>query len=414
VSVKHESIISLGPYEVPWPGQTLPYPLLILPARVEALDSSLLMKISSFDRRSWFRHLLTVTACVNIGIFAYIAASHLLMPNTLDPHESMILEHVRRASDGTFTGPLTQYSTNPLYYYMCALLAKLALSFDPKFELTLTFLRQFALIGTIGCGWLLYRVVKRETRSAWLGCIALGLFAGGYKALDCYYDISQRETSVLFLLLGASYLIGYSESRLRDTLGILLFVAAFWMNPHTFLFIVGGLAFLAWRDLKTGGDVMRLWPSVVVAFLLGPALYAWLPGPELISFDWDPAGTGQFAEWLARRFVVLTVLAGAGLQLSLERGRPMTVWVFLFPIAFVSAMLETMTPGFAFSGLIPFAAWVVLTGVLAVPRLERNVPWLAGLHFAEVALCLSFLALAYPPADGLVRQDPAKVQIVGL
>lgn len=353
-------------------------------------------------------------------MFCFVAANHVGFPLNLEAMETTVLEHVRRAMLGQpiYVEPSAQFAPlayNPLYYYLCAFFAKFM-------GLSLATLREVTLLGTIGTGWLLYRIAARETRSMWWGFMALGLFAGSYQALDSYYDVGHRDTWLIFLVLAGCYLIGYSETRMRDVFGILLLAAAFWMKQQGIVFLAGGLAYLVWRDLRTGSKAYRSWPSFLTAIVFGPLLYLVLPaewiGPEFHYFTWivPRHWTGltrdeirTFAELLARHFVVPAAVACAGLQLSLERGRPLSVWIFFLPIAFISAIMATLTPGSNLNVFIPFGIWLILAAVLSLPRLARMIPWLEDVHFPMIAVALSLAALAYNPLKVMVPEPSAQI-----
>lgn len=357
------------------------------------------------------QYLLSIVALANIILLGIVAANHLRFPLNLEPTETTVLEHVRRAMTGApvYVEPTAQFTpltSTPLFYYLSAGVARFA-------GLSLTTLREVTLLGAAGCAMLLYLIALRETRSKWLALMTLGLFFAAYQALDGCYDAGHRDSWLVFLVLLGCYLIGYSETRLRDALGMLCLVAAFWMNQQGALFVLGGLAYLVWRDVRSGASALRSWPSVVTAFLLGPALYLLLPtsftGPTFHYFsgDLNREEIRSFAEFLARSFAVPAILAGAGLQLSLERGRPFGIWSFFLPVAFLSAVLALLTPGSNLNVFMPFGVWLMLTAVLALPRLTRTISWLDPLYFPAIALGLSFLALAYRPSEVLIPQVEA-------
>ncbi len=370
-------------------------------------------------RLTIFQYLLSVLAFANVAILCLVVANHLRFPLNLEAMETTVLEHVRRAMLGQpiYSEPTAQFTPlayNPLYYYVCAFFARFL-------GLSLTTLREVTLVATAGCAALLYFITVRETRSKWWGIMSLGLFAASYQALDSYYDVGHRDTWVVFLVLGGCYLMGYSETRLRDFFGMLFLVAAFWMKQQGAVFVLGGLAYLLWRDLGTGAKWHRSWPSAAVAAAFGPVLYLLLPaqvtGPAFHYFTWDvpsrwaeitPDEIRSFAEWIARRFAIPAALAGAGLQLSLDRGRPLGIWFFFLPIAFLSALLATLTPGSNMNVFMPLGVWLILTAVLALPRLARAIPWFEQLHFPAGALLLAMVALSYRPTMVMVREAESK------
>lgn len=375
-----------------------------------------------FRRHVVLHYLLSFVALANIVLFCIVAANHLRFPLNLEAMETTVLEHVHRAMTGLpiYTEPTAGFAPlayTPLYYYLCAFFAQFL-------GLGLTTLREVTLLGTAGSAVMLYLITVRETRSKWCGLMTLGLFAASYQALDCYYDVAHRDTWLLFLILAGCYLIGYSKSRLRDAVGMLLLVAGFWMKQQGSIFVAGGLGFLLWRDLHNQAKWYQSWLSLLTTLAFGPLLYILFPtqfaGEAFHYFTWSVPyrWTGltteeirAFAELVATRFAVPAALAGAGLQLSLERGRPLGIWIFFLPIAFLSAVMATCTAGSNMNVFIPFAVWLMLSAVLTLPKLTRV---LGQSYFPAIALTLAFLALVYDPTKVMVSERQANAAYVDL
>jgi hypothetical protein len=231
-------------------------------------------------------------------------------------------------------------------------------------------------VSVIGTALLLYRIAVRETRSKWLGWMTLGLFAAACQG---------AELRTTFLLLAGAYLIGYSESRVRDALGMLCLAAGSAVDPHAILFLFGGIAYLAWRDTRSGGHAWRTWPAAVIGLVFAAAAGAADLAFEPITRE----GFIAFVESISRRFLVPAALAGAGLQLSLERGRPMSVWTFLLPVGFLSGLWSPSTM------MLTFGIWLILGAILTLPRLTRQIAWLDSVHFPAMALTIALAAFAY-------------------
>ena len=261
------------------------------------------------------------------------------------------------------------------------------------------------LIGAAGSVALVYAITVRETRSKWLGVIATGLFSA-------FCKLGHPDPWPIVLVLAGCYLIGYGESRRREAFGMLFFVAAFWVAPLTAIFALGGLGYLSWRDLRTGASSYRSWPAALLAVLLGPALYVIVGGSVAgITLDLRREEFIIFAEFLARYLAIPAVLAGAGLQMSLERSRPLSIWTFFLPIAFLGGMLAMFAAGS--QGFMPFGVWLILLAVLAAPRLTRAVAVFEELQFSAIALGISLLILSFPavlPKATEGRADAAEVR----
>ena len=346
-------------------------------------------------------YLLSFLALGNIVLLGIVAANHLRIPFGLDPTETTALNQVKLSVYPSQGAPAS------LYHYLCSFSAHF-------FGLTLTTLREVTLLATAGCALILFLVTLRETRSKWWALMTVGLFAASYRALDGALDAAHSDMWLVFLILMGCYWIGYSETRLRDALGTLFLVAAFWTQPQQgAAFTIGGLAFLLWRDLRTGSSPFRSWPSLLMALSCGPVLYWALRfesvGPILALplNQWTGLTREQvrvFAEFLGRWFALPAILAGAGLQLSLERGRPLGVWGFFLPVAFLSTVLAGCTAGATIVTLMPLGIWLILNAMLALSRLSRSIHWLDPVYFPAIALGLSFWALSYRPAEVLIPE----------
>lgn len=373
------------------------------------------------------RYLLGIAALIYIGLAILLFSNHLFFPLNLEAMETTVLEHVRLAFHGqpiytTPTAHFTALAYNPLYYYLCAGVAKLA-GIAPS----LVELRLITLAGTLGCGLLVFRIVQKETRSFWWGWMALGLFAASYQALDSYLDVAHRDSWLLLLVLAGYYLIGYSESRLRDAAGVALVFASFWMKQQGAVFGFGSLVFLFLRDLRRGNRQWHSWPAYVTGVALGPALYVFAPqilfGPEFHYFTWivprhwteiTRDEIREAARLLARRFAVPAACSGIGLQFALERQRPMNIWIFALPVAFGSAVMSMLTPGSNLNVYIPFGVWLLLTAAITLPRLAREYRWPQRVHLPEFALVAMFGLLLYNPKPLLVSGQGAEAAYLDL
>lgn len=260
-----------------------------------------------------------------------------------------------------------------------------------------------ALSGTLGAAWMIYRIVRIETQSRWWGLIGVGMFAASYRAMDSYFDVQHSDSWMLFLVLAGCSMLNYNRNAFGRSAGMLLLVLAFWCKQQAAVFAVGGLFFLLFQ--ATAAECLL--PGLL-ALVFGPILYAWMPasflgmglGPS--DFNWDATtlatseGIRNFAEPLARRWLMPTILTGAGLMSALKTGAFRSIWIFMVPVAFVTALL-----GMASSG--PFETWLILISVIAIERLTRSLADYT--LWPQIALAISFLALLNDPFSMVTAPD---------
>jgi hypothetical protein len=349
-------------------------------------------------------------AMLQILWVGWVAYEHISFPLNLEAMETTVVEHVDRVLQGRplYEAPEPGHvalAYNPLFYYLCAAFASLLGN-------SLATIRIVAVIGTIGAASMIYSIVKRETESRCWGLIAVGMFAAAYRAMDSYFDIGHRDTWMLFLVLAGCAMLNYGRSGLANCGGMLLLVAAFWLKQQAAAFVIGGYLFLLFK--ATPAELF--WPTIL-SFSFGPALYVLAPsalmGPEFHYFTWDvprqwTALTREdfrnFAELLARRWLMPTVLTGAGMMSALHLGALGNIWIFMMPVAFGTALLGMTVSGSNNNVFIPFETWLIVISVVAIERLTRHLA--ENSLWPQLALSLSFLALAYNPASALVPGDP--------
>jgi len=366
------------------------------------------MEISSQKSKTWVV-LFAAYAMFQILWVGWVAYRHVSYPLNLEAMETTVVEHVERAMHGQpiYEAPQPGHvalAYNPLFYYLCA---AFAVFLGPS----LATIRIVALIGTIGSAAMIYSIVKRETESRWWGVIAVGMFAAAYRAMDSYFDIGHRDTWMLFLVLAGCYALNYGRSGLANCGGMLLLVAAFWLKQQAAAFAIGGFLFLLFK--LTPAEL--LWPAVLT-FSFGPALYLLAPsalmGPEFHYFTWEVPrqwaalsreDIRNFAELMARRWLMPTVLTGAGLMSALQIGAFRSIWIFMVPVALGTALLGMATSGSNNNVFIPFETWLIIVSIVAIERLTRHLP--ENTLWPQIALGISFLALLYNPGSALVKGD---------
>jgi hypothetical protein len=242
--------------------------------------------------------------------------------------------------------------------------------------------RPVTILGAVACAAAIHATVRRETGSHRWALVGVSLFAAGY------LDAGACDAWMLFFLLAGCFVLNYGRSGLEHCLGMLLLVAACWRQPEAAGFAIAGFFFL----------LFRLTPRE----LLAPGLVALAVGPILYfhSFSMHPApllaeNVRNFAESLARHWMLPAVLTGAALMTALNRRRGFySIWLFMVPVSFCTSLLGVATAG---NGVFfPFAAWLILISVVALERLTRRLS--PETAWPQIALAIMFLTLRGFPA----------------
>ncbi|MBC6937438.1 MAG: hypothetical protein DWB42_16610 [Chloroflexi bacterium] len=351
---------------------------------------------------------LGLLAILCIAVIAFFFINHVSFPLNLELMEGNILQHFERAAAGlaVYPEPSPEYvplAYNPLYYY-------LAVPFGWVFGVTLPTLRLVAILGMIGSGVVLFRLVYIKTDSRWWALMAVGLFAAAYRVMDAYLDSAHSDPWLLFSALLGTYWIDRGQSRTWKMAGVLALVASFWFKQHGALFVAGGIFFLTWRE-----GIKRAWPYWAAAALLVPALYfgAGKPlfGAYFHYFTWEvPRRWMEITIWAAVRYLgfiatsypALALAAGWAAVRALRRPHQLSIWHFQLVMALASGLLGALDPGSSDNVFAPMGLWFIIMGTLALHELSQRDGW-ARRHYVHLfALTLTFAFFAYVPARYVV------------
>ena len=156
--------------------------------------------------------------------YLLLAWLRLRYPFELEWMEGASVDHVRWILSGhrLYVAPTLDFIPflyTPLYYYVCAGVAKLVgVGFLP--------LRLVSIAASLGCFLLLYLIARRETGSRWAGWMAVGFFAATYAKSGAWWDIGRVDTLMLFLVLAGFALLRRSPRPLcQVAAGVTLYLA---------------------------------------------------------------------------------------------------------------------------------------------------------------------------------------------
>ncbi len=163
----------------------------------------------SFTARS-VRFILVALAMGFIGVYVAVALSRVAYPYELEWMEGGVLEHVARLVSGKdlYVEPsleFTPFVYTPLYYYVSAGFVEV---FGPGFFP----LRLVSFLASLGSMVVLFGFVRKETGSAVLGVLSVGLFSAAFKISGAWYDIARVDSLFILLLLASVYVVRFSPS----------------------------------------------------------------------------------------------------------------------------------------------------------------------------------------------------------
>ncbi|MFE3454236.1 glycosyltransferase family 39 protein [Nonomuraea sp. NPDC059194] len=160
-----------------------------------------------------------------IAVFAATAVSRMGYPYALEWLEANSLVEVERLLTGQslYSAPTVDYVPDPyppLYFAASAALAgMLGVSYLP--------LRLVSLIASLGCFFLLARLVQRETGDLAAGVATAGLYAATYFAAASWFDIARVDSLFLLLSLAGLYVARWMRRPGGAVAAGLLLAAAF-------------------------------------------------------------------------------------------------------------------------------------------------------------------------------------------
>ena len=355
---------------------------------------------------------LAALATANVIALLALCANHLTFPLNLDLMESVVLQHAERAAafEPIYPAPSPEFvplAYNVLYYLI-------AIPFVKVFGATLVSLRLLSIAGLVGSGAVIFIAVRRLTRSAWWGGLALGVFAAAYRAMDVYLDTAHSDSWLLCAALTGTCIIDLRRSKSWDLAGLLILIAAFWFKQHGALFVLGGVVILTARY-----GFRKAWPFWVATAFSGPILYV-VAGPVLFGshfhyFTWEVPRqwTELNRDTIVRYTVFITatypVLACAGVRecvrAFLRRPIQLGVWNTQGVFAGLSGFMGALDPGSSDNVFIPMGAWCIVLGMAAIAKFSRCMNSRRHAALGALAVFAVFATLAYNPLKLLVPRN---------
>jgi hypothetical protein len=323
-------------------------------------------------------------------VIAYIVVACLRMgyPYELEWIEGGIVDHIRwiLSGRGIYVEPSLEFVPNyytPLYLYLGAGLCKvMGVGFLP--------LRLISFVSSLGCFWMIGRLVRRETGSWTWAIVSAGLFAASYRMTGAWMDIARIDSLFLFLALAAAYLVNVR----RDTTGLIvagLLMALSFLTKQSALVIAGPLMLFTllanqgWSRVAFAGTFVGLVAGTTLLFdAFTDGLYSryilGLPNQHrYIQAVWVTFWTQD----IGRNLAVAATMAFLAVSLGGRRhgGRDRLFYAMLLAGMMGTAWLSRLHEGGYDNVLMPAAAVLAIGFGLGAGRLQSA---LQGASVADV------------------------------
>ncbi|MBI4838462.1 MAG: glycosyltransferase family 39 protein [Nitrospirae bacterium] len=145
-----------------------------------------------------------------------------------------MVDHVKRVISGQklYISPSLEFIPvyTPFYFYLSAAISSVVgIGFTP--------LRVISFIASLGCFFVIFLIVKRETGNKLSGLISVGLFAATFPLSGGTFDMIRPDALFLLFTLTALYLIRFETSLRASILSGIIFSLSF-LTKQTALIII--------------------------------------------------------------------------------------------------------------------------------------------------------------------------------
>ncbi len=180
------------------------------------------------------RPLATVVAglaVVCIALATWLPFARLWYPFELEWLGGLVAEHTARILDGEpiYTAPSAEFVPllyTPLYMYASAAVALVVGEGFLALRLT-------SILAAFAVQWLLFALVRAETRSRLAGLIACGVWSGSYFLVETWWDAERVDTLFLALMLAGLLVLRRGEGLATAAFAGLVMVAAYLAKQTT-------------------------------------------------------------------------------------------------------------------------------------------------------------------------------------
>ena len=341
------------------------------------------------------RLLVFVVSSVLVLLFLITAFRRLRYPYELEELEGYVFLSALRVFRGQALYPppsldFIPYMHAPLYCWAVATLGKVT-------GMTIATARLLSIASTLGSFAMLYALVFRESRRSLAAMTAVGLYAGCYPLVNCWFDLGRLDSLFLLLILVALYVTRFGHPVLAGLFWILCFGTKQSILPVAFVMLCS-----CWNDVR------RTFAGLLTFTLGSVATVAWA---DHVSRGWyhfyvfsTPAANADVKDVL-RPFGLAVGTVVAALVFTRPNLRGPIARFYLCACSLVPVFWVVRShAGSAENANMPvYALFAILFG-LGVARLED---WMSTLSpaLAPKALLLLFLCVLAQLGAGIYNPN---------
>jgi len=313
--------------------------------------------------------LVIIVAILFVATYFLVAAARIVYPYDIDFFEdSMLMQSLRIAqAQPVYVPPNAEFVPHvymPLYLWLGGLLLKLA---GPSFVP----LRLMSFAATLATAALIYWVARRESGARWVAVASAGLWLGGYRIADGWYELVRVDSLFVALVLGGFALGVYAGKSARGVILSAIVLGLATLTKQTGVIFASGLAIYL---LMTIGRRTWLFVGIYSALVIVP-LFAL----NAVSDGWfnyyafgiassNPIEVGRLIDYvrvelfglmaaLTAMAIVVAWLSGRRAGLAVIRERP---WLIGIGAAMVISGIGRASVGGAMNNLMAVYAMLCL------------------------------------------------------
>ncbi|HLF26102.1 MAG TPA: glycosyltransferase family 39 protein [Anaerolineae bacterium] len=307
--------------------------------------------------------------------YLLIAFSRIAYPYDLDfLEDSVLMQSARLAEAQPVYAPLNAefvpHVYMPLYFWLGGLLVKLAgVSFAP--------LRLISLAATLATAVLIYWIARRAGGLRWVALACAGLWLGGYRLTDGWYELARVDPLFVALSLGGFMLGVYAGASTRRLVVSAVVLALAFLTKQTGVVFALGLSVYL---LITVGRRAWLFVGVYAILIVVPVVVlnaqsdGWFNYYAFGIASSNPIEIDRIVNYirfelfgslaaLSVMALMVGVLSVRRLGLSVIRERP---WLIGVTLAVLISGMGRASVGGALNNLMSVYAWLCLSPALLV------------------------------------------------
>lgn len=319
-----------------------------------------------------------------IIIAIYFLLSYILVifqriayPFELEIHEGLMIDHcIRVLQNKTLylepNATFIPFVYPPLYFWVGAFFMKI-------FGVNFWAVRTISVLSSFLAGFLIFKIVKKETKNTFFAFISLSLFFASYKFTGAWFDIARVDTFLIVLIILSIYILKYYHQLLAVIFSALFLSAALFTKQTAIFFIFASIFYLYFTYKKS----FFLFSLMIFSICLGSAL---ILNYKTEGWFWYYVFFVPFKYSVSKRtiigffktdlfhlsFMFIPVLSYYFWKIKKLKLCQLSLVDLSFFISFLVSFLNRSIIGVEKNSLIPLTAFLIISFGIAIEKLQNN------------------------------------------